>query len=161
MELEPETAGTSPASPQHHFTAWRDGGDAHSQPFRDSTGQDVQGGLGRGDVANRDHSVSLPASQGFAADRDDLWVFKKRKIGQLSVLQGWGHQKGWCGDVCGKTEWDTKGSRAGAPPAPVVSEWAAGLGTAPGCSWQGWGQAPGLGGSGLMGGRAHCREVGV
>lgn len=32
--VEPETAGTSPASPQHHFTALRDMGDAHSQPLK-------------------------------------------------------------------------------------------------------------------------------
>lgn len=87
--VEPETAGTSPASPQHHFTALRDMGDAHSQPFRrDSTGQDVEGDLGRGDVANRDHSVSLPGSEGFAADGDDPWVFKKRKIRSVVCVVG-------------------------------------------------------------------------
>lgn len=36
-----------------------------------------------------------------------------------------------CSDVCGKMEWDTKPSRAGAPLVPVVSQWATGLGTAP------------------------------
>lgn len=93
--MEPGTAGSSPASAQHHFTAVRDVGDAHSLPFRrDSRGQDVEGDLGRGDAANRDLSVSLPASEGFAADRDDLWVFKKRKIRSVVCVAGLGASAG-------------------------------------------------------------------
>lgn len=49
---------------------------------------------GGGDAANRDLSVSLPASEGFAADRDDLWVFKKRKIRSVVCVTGLGASAG-------------------------------------------------------------------
>lgn len=54
----------------------------------------MEGDLGRGDVANRDHSVSLPGSEGFAADRDDLWVFKKRKNRSAVCVVGLGASEG-------------------------------------------------------------------
>lgn len=51
-------------------------------------------------------------------------------------------------DACGKMQWDTKASRAGAALAPVVSKWAPGLGTAPAClqlAWLGTGTDWGVG----------------
>lgn len=65
---------------QHHFTASRDVADADPWAFRrDSMGQNLEEDLGRSGGMNRDVSVSFPRLEGFAADRDDLWVLKKRK----------------------------------------------------------------------------------
>lgn len=81
--------------------------------------------MGRGDVANRDHSVPFPPQRGLLQTEMTSGCSKRGKLGQLSVLQGWGHQKGCemgslvCSDVCGKMEWDTKLSRAGAALVPV------------------------------------------
>lgn len=86
--LEPKTAGTSPACPQHHFTALRDVGEAHSQPFRrDSTGQDVGGDLGRGRMLLTEITLfPFPPQRGLLQTEMTSGCSKRGKLGQLSVL---------------------------------------------------------------------------
>lgn len=83
---------SSPASPlQQHFTALRDVGVANPQAFRrGSVEQNLAEGLGRRTDVNGSLGVSVPCSEGFAADRDDLWVFKKRKMRSVVCVVGLG-----------------------------------------------------------------------